>query len=831
VIGRESHGPTAGARAFTLWTLRWGAWLWAAALVLAVPATWRTAELYSKLRSELEQLLPRNAPSVRAIDELRERLPSLQYLGVIVDFGRDENLQPAERMLDDLAARLRRYPPDLVKAVRTGDAVERQFIEHHAPLYMDVADLITIRDRIEARRDWEAEKETGSLLDDEPPPPLDLDDIQHKYDTRFAGSRRFDGDHFANKEEHCALILIQAGEFVTGGRGKVLFDRVQADLSALHPDSYASGMRVGFTGDIAINVEETSALVADLSLSSILVILFVVGAIFFYYQWWKSVFVLLPPLLLATTFAFALASLPPFRVDELNSNTAFLGSIIVGNGINFGIVLFARYAEARRLDIDVRESLVLAVWGSRTGTLSAALAAGVSYASLALTDFRGFQQFGFIGGIGMLLSWLLAFLLMPPLAAWVDRGPVPQKRSAIMNGIAAWTCRNRKPVVAAACALAALSVWEVRSFGPDQVETDFSKLRRADTWRTGEGYWGRRMDTLLNTYVTPTVVLAGAAPQAEAIGRLLKAQEKEPPLDRMVASVRTLDDVVPADQAPKMEMAAQIQDDLTPRVRASLSADQRKLVERWFGAAPLTPIGASTVPDTLMAGLRERDGTVGKTVLVYPRPGRSLWLGPRLIDFVSRLRAAAASVPGRAARVAGSLALSADILVSLRRDGVLASAAAFFGVVVVVIALLRRSRTTILVTGSLLLGVLWLTAAMMILRIKINFANFIAFPITFGIGVDYSVNVASRWTLDRGHSMADAVRTTGGAVTLCSMTTIIGYSSLLLAENRALFYFGLLAVLGEISCLSTAVVVMPAFVEWATPARGGKEGIPSLDPS
>jgi predicted RND superfamily exporter protein len=127
--------------------------------------------------------------------------------------------------------------------------------------------------------------------------------------------------------------------------------------------------------------------------------------------------------------------------------------------------------------------------------------------------------------------------------------------------------------------------------------------------------------------------------------------------------------------------------------------------------------------------------------------------------------------------------------------------------------------------------VLWLTAAMMILRIKINFANFIAFPITFGIGVDYSVNVASRWTLDRGHSMADAVRTTGGAVTLCSMTTIIGYSSLLLAENRALFYFGLLAVLGEISCLSTAVVVMPAFVEWATPARGGKEGIPSLDPS
>jgi predicted RND superfamily exporter protein len=119
----------------------------------------------------------------------------------------------------------------------------------------------------------------------------------------------------------------------------------------------------------------------------------------------------------------------------------------------------------------------------------------------------------------------------------------------------------------------------------------------------------------------------------------------------------------------------------------------------------------------------------------------------------------------------------------------------------------------LLVTASLLLGVLWLVGAMMALRVKINFANFIAYPITFGIGVDYAVNVASRWELDGRGSILDAVRTTGGAVTLCSLTTIIGYSSLLLAENRALFLFGLLAVLGEFACLSAAIVAMPAFVE------------------
>jgi predicted RND superfamily exporter protein len=50
-------------------------------------------------------------------------------------------------------------------------------------------------------------------------------------------------------------------------------------------------------------------------------------------------------------------------------------------------------------------------------------------------------------------------------------------------------------------------------------------------------------------------------------------------------------------------------------------------------------------------------------------------------------------------------------------------------------------------------------------------------------------------------------------VSLCSLTTIIGYSSLLVAQNRALFLFGLVAVLGEIACLTTAVVTLPALLE------------------
>ena len=55
-----------------------------------------------------------------------------------------------------------------------------------------------------------------------------------------------------------------------------------------------------------------------------------------------------------------------------------------------------------------------------------------------------------------------------------------------------------------------------------------------------------------------------------------------------------------------------------------------------------------------------------------------------------------------------------------------------------------------------------------------------------------------------------ALAGSGGAVALCSLTTILGYAALLMADNRAIFSFGLTAVLGEITCLSAALVALPA---------------------
>jgi predicted RND superfamily exporter protein len=130
-----------------------------------------------------------------------------------------------------------------------------------------------------------------------------------------------------------------------------------------------------------------------------------------------------------------------------------------------------------------------------------------------------------------------------------------------------------------------------------------------------------------------------------------------------------------------------------------------------------------------------------------------------------------------------------------------------------VVLLLRRARSIALVLLSLVVGVIWMGGAGAALGLKLNFLNFVVLPITLGIGVDYAVNVFARLEGERPEAIPHALAETGSAVALCSSTTIIGYSSLLIASNGALRSFGKLADLGEIACLVSALLLVP-MITW-----------------
>jgi predicted RND superfamily exporter protein len=110
---------------------------------------------------------------------------------------------------------------------------------------------------------------------------------------------------------------------------------------------------------------------------------------------------------------------------------------------------------------------------------------------------------------------------------------------------------------------------------------------------------------------------------------------------------------------------------------------------------------------------------------------------------------------------------------------------------------------------------------------KLNFLNFVALPITFGIGVDYAMNIMQRVRRDGVDNIHKIVVETGGAVVLCSLTTTLGYLSLTFSMNQAIVTFGVAAAAGEIACILAAVLVLPAALAWRAQRAARMTGRPA----
>jgi predicted RND superfamily exporter protein len=152
----------------------------------------------------------------------------------------------------------------------------------------------------------------------------------------------------------------------------------------------------------------------------------------------------------------------------------------------------------------------------------------------------------------------------------------------------------------------------------------------------------------------------------------------------------------------------------------------------------------------------------------------------------------------------------ADMLRVLVRDIPRAVALSVALTLLTVLAAVRRGPYLASVLFALAVGCGGVASYLYFTDAKLNFLNFAALPITFGIGVDYAVNVALRHAADREQTARGVLRTSGGAVVLCSLTTMLGYLALLGSHNRAIRSLGTIAAVGELSCLLAAVLVMPS---------------------
>jgi hypothetical protein len=341
-------------------------------------------------------------------------------------------------------------------------------------------------------------------------------------------------------------------------------------------------------------------------------------------------------------------------------------------------------------------------------------------------------------------------------------------------------------------------------------EYNFSKLRSKRSHDKGAGHWSSRADKIFQSRGSPVMLLADSMDQAPLVAKRVVEQDQKLNGGRWVERVTTVHDRLggsPELVQEKLQILARIRGEID-RALPRLSGDDRRFAEQWRPPDDLKAPGPKDLPPLLRAQFEEKDGTLGTPVYVYLNRKLSRSRGENLLEIADLLESVSVErdkiVPN-----ASRATVFAEMIRSMERDAPRATLAALLVVVVVSLMATHALRPAVAVLGSLLVGV-WLTVgAAGWFNVRLNFLNFVALPLTFGIGIEYAINLYDRIRV-YGGDIARGVASAGGAVGLCSLTTILGYGSLLFADNQALGSFGKYAVFGEVSCMITALVIMPA---------------------
>jgi hypothetical protein len=808
---------------------RFASWLdrnRAGILVLSVLVALLGGYLASRMtiKADLTNLLPQSKRSVQDLVAVQKRARPFGTIQVSLEVPpTPAGVALRERAAAVLGAKLAKLDPQLMAQFSTDDGVLRRYAWDHRFLFAELADLEAAKQALDDRID-RARKAANPLLiqlDDDPAPDAahdKLSELQNKLDDAEALAKH--PPERVGKDGALQLLTIQTTFPASDPRrARKLLNLIDDAIDDTRGE-VGPGVEYGRTGNITLSMHEHDSVLEGMTLSVIITVVLCAIGLMLYYRSGKVVLAILWALAVgvAATFAIAWA-----MVGHLNIMTAFLFAIVVGNGVNAGLILVARFLEELRAEPgDASAALTVAIRAAMRGTLAATATAGVAYTSLLITDFRGFRQFGAIAGVGMGLTWITTFTVLPALLFVLARAnhiklSTPPAIGSVLARLL--PVNHLRALLAIGGTIAAVAVvLTVRYIARDPFTHDWrdlqSNTRAIDDAHAIEGRINKALDTsaLLSGQAYQLAIAVDRRDQVEPVVEMLRTTDaKRPPERRWIRDVRSINDLLPPQQQEKIEVLRQITrllDD--PELQASLSDKERVDLERVRPTPKdLVPVADTDVPHDLAWPFIEKDGTVGRLIVVRGATRFNSFNVDHRLEFAREVRAL--TLPAGAV-IAGESLVVADIIETMESDAPNMILFALAGSVVAVLLVIGLRRHGLVTLACGMTGVVVMIAACSLVGLKVHFLDLIALPITIGIGIDYAVNLAARDRQDGQRGPRHLLRTTGGTVLLCSFTTTVGYGTLMLSANGGIRAFGLAALLGEISCIGVALLATPAWL-------------------
>ena len=386
-------------------------------------------------------------------------------------------------------------------------------------------------------------------------------------------------------------------------------NQLRKDIRALQASSFQD-VEAGVTGQEALNNDEMATAMGDMTTATTLSLLGVMLLLVFFFRGIRHPIIITISLAVGLCWTFGWTAL---FIGHLNILSIVFAPMLCGLGVDYGIHWFARFEEERNLT-NGRLSIIKRVMDrSGPGILLAGLSTAFSFLPFILTGFRGLMELGMITGMGILLTLLADFTVLPALSQYLA---VERSRRKILTGVS----ESRRDLLrlgrggVRAVLAAALVLCLVSSFGASRVQFDLNPLR-LQSQNAESVYWEKLLVENSEHSVLSAATLADSAEQAMAKAARLKSlptvsgvdtvftllpedqDEKVPVLRSILAAVPNLNQSVPklAEGPSYASLSTKVDPnahtlyqkeliDILQRLRFKMQDDQ---AEKWGASKPL----------------------------------------------------------------------------------------------------------------------------------------------------------------------------------------------------------------------------------------------------
>ena len=159
---------------------------------------------------------------------------------------------------------------------------------------------------------------------------------------------------------------------------------------------------------------------------------------------------------------------------------------------------------------------------------------------------------------------------------------------------------------------------------------------------------------------------------------------------------------------------------------------------------------------------------------------------------------------------AGSSILYANLIQIVQKEGFRSLWITLLIILIILSFSYKNFKNAFFSIFPIILGVTSMLGFMSLFNVHLNFMNILIFPIVLGYGIQNTVYIHYRY--QESKDIAYTMSKTGTAVLVSSLTTLIGWSALMISDHRGLQSIGIVSSIGIFSILIISFTIVPSFI-------------------